>query len=185
MPASSLDPISSSIHSSIESGRRECSLENLNTQVTISAKRVLLHPIEYKETTVQNSVLTSPQKSKYLILKTSTPSQNQINGDDHRKADVKTNGSSQDTLPLPKHTIYPPENIKLGWQGKEPVGSGFLNLGNTCYLNSTLQVLIITIYLSFVDFLCPLYCVVVQTVFKVLKRLSIIMAQKTLVRCHL
>nr|XP_018896943.1 PREDICTED: ubiquitin carboxyl-terminal hydrolase 36 isoform X1 [Bemisia tabaci]XP_018897022.1 PREDICTED: ubiquitin carboxyl-terminal hydrolase 36 isoform X1 [Bemisia tabaci]XP_018897097.1 PREDICTED: ubiquitin carboxyl-terminal hydrolase 36 isoform X1 [Bemisia tabaci]XP_018897181.1 PREDICTED: ubiquitin carboxyl-terminal hydrolase 36 isoform X1 [Bemisia tabaci] len=141
MPASSLDPISSSIHSSIESGRRECNLENLNTQVTISAKRVLLHPIEYKETTVQNSVLTSPQKSKYLILKTSTPSQNQINGDDHRKADVKTNGSSQDTLPLPKHTIYPPENIKLGWQGKEPVGSGFLNLGNTCYLNSTLQAL--------------------------------------------
>ena len=51
---------------------------------------------------------------------------------------VKVNPDS--ILPSPKIVLFPPEKVCLGWRGKAPVGAGMYNLGNTCYLNSILQV---------------------------------------------
>ncbi|KXJ68745.1 hypothetical protein RP20_CCG001877 [Aedes albopictus] len=50
----------------------------------------------------------------------------------------------KDQLPAPKLVLYPRENVQLGWKKtghKWNVGAGFTNVGNTCYLNSTLQAL--------------------------------------------
>jgi hypothetical protein len=43
-------------------------------------------------------------------------------------------------LPTPKITLFPAHEIQLGWRGTHCVGAGMINVGNTCYLNSTLQV---------------------------------------------
>ncbi|EDW69346.2 ubiquitin carboxyl-terminal hydrolase 36 isoform X1 [Drosophila virilis] len=71
-----------------------------------------------------------------------------VNG--NRKQTVDSGQSNQNSsanpneLPKPKRVLYPRENIRIGWKQSErkwQVGAGMLNVGNTCYLNSTLQAL--------------------------------------------
>lgn len=49
---------------------------------------------------------------------------------------------ADETLVLVKHELYPLDAVQLGWSNTEwVVGAGMVNMGNTCYLNSTLQAL--------------------------------------------
>ncbi|XP_049542283.1 ubiquitin carboxyl-terminal hydrolase 36 isoform X1 [Anopheles darlingi] len=53
-------------------------------------------------------------------------------------------GKDGASLPAPKRTLFPRENVQVGWKTtgrKWQVGAGMINMGNTCYLNSTLQAL--------------------------------------------
>ncbi|XP_050098522.1 ubiquitin carboxyl-terminal hydrolase 36 isoform X2 [Anopheles aquasalis] len=55
-----------------------------------------------------------------------------------------TTGKDAASLPAPKRTLFPRENVQVGWKTtgrKWQVGAGMINMGNTCYLNSTLQAL--------------------------------------------
>lgn len=69
-----------------------------------------------------------------------------VNG--NRKQTVELSNQNSTTnpneLPKPKRVLYPRENIRIGWKQSDrkwQVGAGMLNVGNTCYLNSTLQAL--------------------------------------------
>lgn len=48
----------------------------------------------------------------------------------------------EDGLTVAKLELYPLKSVQLGWNNADwSVGAGMVNMGNTCYLNSTLQAL--------------------------------------------
>lgn len=54
---------------------------------------------------------------------------------------LENSKSVEDGLPKPKRILFPLEKVQLGWQSPWAAGAGMQNVGNTCYLNSTLQAL--------------------------------------------
>lgn len=169
MPASSGDPISAALtHSFASSSKKASDGDSLDTKLIGSAKRVLLTEIKYEQTSSYSTNLTE-LKSKYIVLKPTANAENgEINlkngppkvRDNDCKLTltpsvtlkpstsnstkcpnlVTASNKSDAVLPSPKRILYPPERIQLGWQKSQPIGSGMVNMGNTCYLNSTLQV---------------------------------------------
>ena len=47
-----------------------------------------------------------------------------------------------DQVPDPRVKLFRRDQVELGYRGPAGPGSGMFNMGNTCYLNSTLQVVI-------------------------------------------
>lgn len=151
MPASGGDPVTAALCLSlaVSQGSEDNSLDK---RLVASASPVLLSHIEYEphgnclEDVLSNLknkciVLRSPDIAKNgtdVAASSSTPNM-PVSNVGNQNRNMKPEPDS--ILPTPKITLFPAHDIQLGWRGTHCVGAGMINVGNTCYLNSTLQAL--------------------------------------------
>ncbi|KAK2584175.1 hypothetical protein KPH14_006604 [Odynerus spinipes] len=143
MPAVSVcDPVAATLRRTLEASQSKAT-DDLSTSLITSASRILQSEVQYKEVNDYQTTILDRLKAKYIVL--SLP--NSDNLDDTRSKDgttyiKKNEGMNKGpTLPEPAVTLYCSKKVNLGWRGTFPVGAGMYNVGNTCYLNSTLQAL--------------------------------------------
>ncbi|BFZ03663.1 hypothetical protein BsWGS_06702 [Bradybaena similaris] len=150
MPESpgNIEEIHNSLKASLNRGRSD-----LDQDVAAASKRVLLENISFQPASAPYSMQRDVLRSKYIPLNpVPQDGAGRPGGDIPQKqwqqANAMTspggNEKNGDCLPSPKVVLYPEERVKMEWTRMTRIGAGLVNMGNTCFFNSTLQCLTYT-----------------------------------------
>ncbi|KAM6175114.1 ubiquitin carboxyl-terminal hydrolase 36 [Erethizon dorsatum] len=144
-------PIVDKLKEALKPGRKDSAEDaELGKLLAASAKKVLLQKIEFEPASKSFSYQLESLKSKYVLLNPKTEGASRPKSGDEPQAkrqgtgSERFSGSSTDGVPAPQKVLFPTERLSLRWERVFRVGAGLHNLGNTCFLNATVQCLTYT-----------------------------------------
>ncbi|XP_019731408.1 ubiquitin carboxyl-terminal hydrolase 36 isoform X2 [Hippocampus comes] len=142
-------PIVDKLKEALKPSRKESGDDgDLNKLLACSAKKVLLQKIEFEPASKGFSYQLDSLKNKYVILNPrneGAPGQRAAEPPQFkRQVSENTIGGQGDGIAAPQKMLFPANKLTLKWERVYRVGAGLHNLGNTCFLNSTVQCLTYT-----------------------------------------
>ncbi|KAM9210664.1 ubiquitin carboxyl-terminal hydrolase 36 isoform 1-T1 [Dugong dugon] len=142
-------PIVDKLKEALKPGRKDLADDGeLGKLLAASAKKVLLQKIEFEPASKSFSYQLESLKSKYVLLNPRTEGASRHKSGDEpqarRQGGEHAYESCTDGVPAPQKVLFPTERLSLKWERVYRVGAGLHNLGNTCFLNATIQCLTYT-----------------------------------------
>ncbi|XP_075297292.1 ubiquitin carboxyl-terminal hydrolase 36 [Opisthocomus hoazin] len=147
-PAGPAMPIVEKLKEALRPGRREAGADaELARLLAASARRVLLQKIEFEPASRGVSRPLELLRGKYVLLnpraEPAAPRRPR-DGPPAKQGSGRAPGGPGDGVPAPQKVLFPAERLSMKWERIYRVGAGLHNLGNTCFLNATVQCLTYT-----------------------------------------